>query len=60
MDGLVMKYFVVNPNKLGPYGKASREAMYTYARSIEEENPKLSTDLLGWLRGIEQDLIEKQ
>ena len=53
MNGLEMKYFVLNPNKQDAYGKASREAIGTYAGEIYDENPKLSAALIRWLEEIE-------
>jgi hypothetical protein len=48
MNGLEMKYFVLNPNKDDAYGQASREAVFAYAESIKDENPKLSRQLKLW------------
>jgi len=48
MIGLVMKYFVLKPEKDTPYGRASRNAMLTYAADIESENPALARDLRAW------------
>ncbi len=52
-DGLKMKYFVLNPTKDDAYGKASRDALKTYAKAIREENLGLSHDLELWLIIIE-------
>lgn len=49
VDGLVMKYFVLNPTKHDEYGIASRTAILTYAKSIEEINPYLAADLRNWI-----------
>jgi len=56
MEGLFMKYFVLNPCKPNPYGKASRKALVAYAKSINKTNSLLSADILGWLEDIEEDL----
>jgi len=52
-QGLVLKYFVLNPTKDDPYGEASRQAMRTYARIIREHNAGLAFDLRAWLDDIE-------
>ncbi len=52
-EGLVMKYFVLNPNKDDEYGEASRWAIRAYMRSIAPTNPLLAEDLRQWLEGIE-------
>lgn len=49
MEGLEMKYFVLKPRGLSPYAQASREAMRTYAASIEEVNPALASDIRQWI-----------
>ena len=49
---LEMKYFVLKPKgktKDDPYAIASREAMRTYALTIQETNPELCHDLLRWI-----------
>lgn len=48
MSGLKMKYFVLKPKGNDIYAEASRTAMRTYARVIEDENPELSRDLREW------------
>ncbi len=53
MTGLQMKYFVLNPNKENPYGRASRIAILAYARSIRKENRGLAKDLEKWIATIE-------
>ena len=61
MDGLRMKYFVLNPGKTDKYGHASRRAMSAYARSINKENPELADDLERWVSGIEMQIgMEKR
>lgn len=47
--GLVMKYFVLNPSKDTPYGRASRVALIAYAEEIKKTNPMLSKDILDWI-----------
>lgn len=55
MDGLKMKYFVLNPTKRDRYGKASRQAMMAYAEAIKNYNPTLAKDLVEWVhREIER------
>jgi hypothetical protein len=51
MEGLKMKYFVLNPhskNELDIYAEASRKAMRAYARHIKIENEELANDLIKW------------
>ncbi len=50
--GLKMKYFVLNPNKKTPYGRASRMALEAYAKEIGRTNRHLSEDILSWLREV--------
>lgn len=57
MDGLCLKYFVLNPRKNNIYGEASRAALKIYASEIEEENPSLADDLYNWVDTIEEDLF---
>lgn len=52
MEGLKMKYFVLNPEKRGPYGRASRKAMLTYADDIQRVNPALASDLRMWVERL--------
>ena len=59
MEGLKMKYFVLNPNKKGWYGKASRMAIKTYAEEIRPENYILAHDLEEWIKQIEDKLIKE-
>ena len=49
MEGLKMKYFVLKPAGNDIYAKASRDAMIAYAKTIKEENPKLSGELMVWV-----------
>lgn len=50
MDGLQLKYFVLNPSSSDDaYADASREAMLTFAKYIKGTNPKLSEDLSQWV-----------
>ncbi len=58
MDGLHMKYFVLNPNKYDRYGHASRKAMLAYSRSIRKDNPKLADDLQFWAWDIEAKIAQ--
>ena len=51
-QGLIMKYFVLNPTKKGSYGKASKAAIYEYAKFIRHKNNALATDLCKWMEGI--------
>lgn len=46
--GLRMKYFVLKPAGDDAYAKASRAAMFRYARFIREDNPTLSRELTDW------------
>ena len=48
MAGLLMKYFVLKPEGITAYHSASRAAMNAYAKVIEEENPRLASDLREW------------
>ncbi len=60
MDGLKMKYFVLNPRskkKNDPYAKASRAAMQKYAESICEENQQLYDDLKVWVTNTIADEV---
>jgi hypothetical protein len=59
MNGLQMKYFVLNPHKKDAYGKASRLAIQSYALSISATNPRLSDDLQIWVQKIESTLTVK-
>jgi hypothetical protein len=49
MQGLMMKYFTLNPSKKDAYGHAARAAMLTYAQSIEATNDDLAKDLRSWV-----------
>jgi len=55
MDGLKMKYFVLNPTKDDAYGHASRQAMRTYAKEIHSENPELAKGLTQWASDSETE-----
>lgn len=48
MPGLIMKYFVLKPKGNDIYAEASRQAIFTYANTIVEENPELAKDLREW------------
>ena len=58
MDGLIMKYFDLNPEKKNDddYAFASRMAMRAYAANIKHTNPKLAEELHNWVERIEQAL----
>lgn len=53
MSGLLMKYFVLSPNKQDAYGEASRKAMKAYAAAIFEENEEMARDIIHWLKMLE-------
>lgn len=59
MNGLQMKYFVLNPTKRDTYGKASRHAMMRYAEVIERENPQLAADLRAWNGSIMDGIADE-
>ena len=46
--GLVMKYFILKPAGSSIFAFASRRAMQTYARTIQEYHPTLAGDLFKW------------
>ena len=50
MEGLKMKYFVLNPHGDSVYAKASRKAMLAYADCIKELNPTFADDLNEWVK----------
>jgi hypothetical protein len=50
--GLQMKYFVLSPTKKDIYGKASRMAIYEYAKVIGKTNKKFSEDLINWMHTL--------
>ena len=56
---LVMKYFVLNPNKRGPFGKASRAAMLEYSRIIAPTHPIFAEDMVKWVDAIVNTMIEE-
>ncbi len=51
-NGLQMQYFVPTPLAATTEGRASRNAIRTYAGCIEEENPQLARDLFAWCNGV--------
>lgn len=53
MENLMMKYFVLNPNKDDVFGNASRRAIFEYAKIIESEHPEFAKDLRIWMNKIE-------
>ena len=48
MNGLFMKYFVLKPSGDDAYAKASRAAMFAYAKSIAGENHELAKQMNDW------------
>jgi hypothetical protein len=54
-----MKYFVFNPYKDDEYGQASRDAMVTYALSIERTNKGLAAALRQWVVRVNTELNQK-
>jgi len=55
-DGLMMKYFVLQPHKNNAYGNASRSAIKQYADEIAFDNPELAKDLHSWVNDIESSI----
>lgn len=53
MNGLEMKYFVLNPNKRDTYGLASRKAIMAYAEVVEKKNKQLAEGLRNWVLKIQ-------
>jgi len=53
MEGIVMKYFVLNPTKKDAYGAASCKAMLVYADAIESTNEALAIDIRVWVHKIQ-------
>jgi hypothetical protein len=54
------KYFVLEPKGNSQYAKASREALISYANSIEEFDSSLSDSLKSWVDNEEhQSQIQK-
>lgn len=53
MNGLQMKYFVLNPTKNDAYGLASRMAILAYATQIYSTNQQLATELRKWVTDID-------
>ena len=58
MQGLVMKYFVLNPLKDNAYGVASRQALISYSCAIEMENKQLAKDIREWVCAIQKELMK--
>ena len=54
--GLIMRYFVLSPDKDTTYGKASRAALAAYAEEIHASNPQLATDVEAWVKKIRHRL----
>ena len=57
--GLLMKYFVLNPTKRGPYGRASRAALLRYAQVIGRQNPQLEKELKDWHQRILDGFVDE-
>ena len=54
MNGLMMKYFVLNPNKKDVFGKASRMAMLEYAKVIDnKKNHSFAEEIRDWVLKIQ-------
>jgi hypothetical protein len=51
--GLMMKYFVLNPNKQDIYGEASRKAMMKYAAVIADKNKEFAEEIRNWVIKIQ-------
>ncbi len=51
-SGLMLKYFVLNPNKQDAYGRASRIALRAYADEIETVNEQFRDDIYNWLDAL--------
>ena len=50
MEGLKMKYFVLNPTSSDQeYAKASCEGMLAFAKAIKTSNANLAKDLERWV-----------
>lgn len=47
--GLQMKYFVLKPRGDDEFARASRSAMYQYARVIRPTNPLLAEQIVKWV-----------
>lgn len=50
--GLEMKYFVLKPGSGGEHAHASRQAIASYAQSIQKHDPKLAHELIAWVNKI--------
>ena len=44
-----MKYFVLKPDGLDEYARASRAGMIAYSNAIADTNPKLASELRKWV-----------
>jgi len=60
MQGLRMKYFVLKPEGVDEYAKASRKALAAYSNAIRDTNPVLASDLVLWIEHIENSLNTKE
>lgn len=58
-DGLRMKYFVLKPSGDSAYAAASRNALKSYAESIETVNPVLAKELMEWRKQELKKGLEK-
>lgn len=54
MEGLKLKYFVLNPSSSTDvaHAQASRLAILAYAESIEATNFDLAQELRNWVNGL--------
>jgi len=59
MEGLKLKYFVLNPTKEDDYGIASRKAILAYADAIQQTNSELAFDLRKWEISCRHDITER-
>lgn len=55
-NGLMLKYFVLNPTKNDVYGEASRKALLTYADHIQQENIEFAYELRNWEIGCRHNI----
>lgn len=51
-QGLVMKYFVLEPEHDTPVGVASRAALATYSQAIYGTNQLLAHETMGWVQQV--------
>jgi len=56
MDGLLLKYFVLNPTSSDPaFRKASIEALREFAYTIYDSNEKLADDIWSWIEDLTEN-----